>query len=245
VHQGNYWYQVREQVISWRLPGVQTLLFSFVFLPPYCVDLASVSRTIPRTFSFLTSNLQQVLSGYSDNMSSQRVSTITSYFAPNGEAKQPPKAARPISPPPTSRPSQQPEKAKGKRPTSGSPAPIPLKKQDTKGSNKISPKHLSHKDLPSNWASPNTASARKLTLSYQNGDIFDAPPNTLLIHACNTQGAWGGGIAIPFKSKYPKAYTIYNTFCTKEHLLKSRPVPTGTALLIPPADRQGHWIGCL
>ncbi|KAI7315257.1 hypothetical protein KC315_g11141 [Hortaea werneckii] len=61
------------------------------------------------------------------------------------------------------------------------------------------------------------------------GDIFSAPPNTLLIHACNCEGSWGAGIAKAFKSHYPSAYQIYHDHCishTPEELI-------GTALLIP------------
>jgi ADP-ribose 1''-phosphate phosphatase len=179
-------------------------------------------------------------------MSSQRNANITSYFAPNSDIKQT-KAGRPISPPPVSRPSNEEDKGKGKRPMSGSPAPISEKRQDTKDSVGHAPQHLSHKDLPPNWlANSSIPGSKVLSLTYRTGDIFAAPPQTLLIHACNTQGAWGSGIALAFKQQYPKAYAIYNVFCTKEHLLKSRPVPTGTALLIPPVDAGNtHWIGCL
>ncbi|KAF8195532.1 hypothetical protein BJ912DRAFT_1056765 [Pholiota molesta] len=36
-------------------------------------------------------------------------------------------------------------------------------------------------------------------LSYIAGDLFLAPPNSILVHACNTQGSWGAGIALAFK----------------------------------------------
>ncbi|RMY70500.1 hypothetical protein D0862_14743 [Hortaea werneckii] len=61
------------------------------------------------------------------------------------------------------------------------------------------------------------------------GDIFSAPPNTLLIHACNCEGSWGAGIAKAFKTQYPSAYQTYHAHCTShtpEELI-------GTALLIP------------
>lgn len=77
------------------------------------------------------------------------------------------------------------------------------------------------------------------------GDIFKAPPATLLLHACNTQGLWGAGIALAFRKKYPKAFQIYRQYCTRTHNVSSSPVPTGSALLIPPVDGPGHWIGCL
>ncbi|KAI7532144.1 hypothetical protein KC331_g13738 [Hortaea werneckii] len=61
------------------------------------------------------------------------------------------------------------------------------------------------------------------------GDIFSAPPNTLLIHACNCEGSWEAGIAKAFKSHFPSAYEIYHAHCTShtpEELI-------GTALFIP------------
>ena len=83
-----------------------------------------------------------------------------------------------------------------------------------------------------------------LTLSESTGDIFAAPPDTLLIHACNCEGSWGGGIAVAFKNHYPKSYEVYAHYCathTPDEL-------AGTALLIPPqtetADKR-HFVGCL
>ncbi|KAK3683951.1 hypothetical protein B0T22DRAFT_266772 [Podospora appendiculata] len=85
------------------------------------------------------------------------------------------------------------------------------------------------------------------------GDLFDAPPRTVLIHACNCTGSWGGGIALAFKKAYPAAYEVYNARCkrsTPDRLV-------GKALLIPPPAlpvspaagsreaQQQHYIGCL
>ncbi|KAH7356110.1 hypothetical protein BKA66DRAFT_392778, partial [Pyrenochaeta sp. MPI-SDFR-AT-0127] len=86
-----------------------------------------------------------------------------------------------------------------------------------------------------------------VSLTVHKGDLFGgAPKNSLLIHACNTQGSWGAGIARAFRDRYPKAYVIYRNFCIKEHDPRSNPIPTGTALLIPPVDAgKSHWIGCL
>lgn len=92
-------------------------------------------------------------------------------------------------------------------------------------------------------------SRNHITLTESTGDIFSAPPNTLLIHACNCQGTWNAGIASAFKSHYPAAYGIYTAHCKKwGHSLLS------SALLIPPQttgttpaaenDAQ-HFIGCL
>jgi ADP-ribose 1''-phosphate phosphatase len=182
-------------------------------------------------------------------------SNITYYFVPKEgsrtktQAKEAVKSA--IAKPQMATPSTQENKGKGKRELSGSPAPVPAKRQDIKPSAITQQAyHFSHKDLCSNRLSLSTLSsttpATTLSLTHHTGDIFAAPPQTLLIHACNTQGVWGSGIAKAFKDAYPKAYRIYDAFCTREHLPKSRPVPTGSALLIPPvdADKQ-HWIGCL
>lgn len=81
------------------------------------------------------------------------------------------------------------------------------------------------------------------------GDLFAAPDNTVLIHACNTQGSWGGGIAVEFRKRYPKAYQVYNNHCVKNYNPNTNPVPRGTCLLIAPCevkhDAPKHWIGCL
>ncbi|KAK6362915.1 ADP-ribose 1''-phosphate phosphatase [Orbilia blumenaviensis] len=76
------------------------------------------------------------------------------------------------------------------------------------------------------------------------GDIFAAPPNSVLIHACNCQGSWGAGIALKFRQTYPAAYSIYRDHCL------SSPSPAlilGTTLLIPPqrTDPCNHWIACM
>ncbi|KAF8967122.1 hypothetical protein BDZ97DRAFT_1917067 [Flammula alnicola] len=74
-------------------------------------------------------------------------------------------------------------------------------------------------------------------LSYVLGDLFSAPPNSILAHACNTQGSWGAGIALAFRNKYPAQFEQYRTHC-KEH----GSALTGTCLLIP---GDTHDIACL
>ncbi|KAJ5682946.1 hypothetical protein N7462_006111 [Penicillium macrosclerotiorum] len=99
------------------------------------------------------------------------------------------------------------------------------------------------------------------------GDLFDAPEGSCLIHACNTQGAWGAGIAKAFKQKYPAAFRYYRDHCldyldgkdthnivnlqdSNKSSISVR-LPLGTALVIPPqsADysngQKKHWIICL
>ncbi|KAA8912410.1 hypothetical protein FN846DRAFT_916673 [Sphaerosporella brunnea] len=76
-----------------------------------------------------------------------------------------------------------------------------------------------------------------------NSSLFSAPPNSILIHACNTVGSWRSGVAAAFKAHYPGAHSAYVSAC-------SSGVSVGSTLLIPPqacdvaAGRQ-HWIACL
>ena len=69
------------------------------------------------------------------------------------------------------------------------------------------------------------------------GDLFNAPKGSIIIHACNTQGAWGAGIAKDFAKRFPKARDLYSWYC-KEY----GPSLLGTCLLLPAGD---HTIGCL
>ncbi|KAJ7091866.1 hypothetical protein B0H15DRAFT_834307 [Mycena belliarum] len=68
-------------------------------------------------------------------------------------------------------------------------------------------------------------------------DLFAAPAGAILVHACNTKGSWGGGIALAFRQKYPAAFVKYRDTCKKEgaELL-------GTCLLI---RGEPHDIACL
>ncbi|KAK6438928.1 ADP-ribose 1''-phosphate phosphatase [Oleoguttula sp. CCFEE 5521] len=90
------------------------------------------------------------------------------------------------------------------------------------------------------------AKSTHLTMKEEIGDLFDSPPNSILLHACNCRGSWGAGVAAVFKKKYPAAYKVHVAHCkaTKaEDLL-------GTAQLIPPQasdakSGESHWIACL
>jgi ADP-ribose 1''-phosphate phosphatase len=84
-----------------------------------------------------------------------------------------------------------------------------------------------------------------LSIIESTGDLFASPENTILLHACNCIGSWGGGIATVFKKMYPQAFLSYKAHCdshTIDELI-------GTAYLIPPSETkpgtQKHWIGCL
>lgn len=77
----------------------------------------------------------------------------------------------------------------------------------------------------------------------RTGDLFDAPPGSVLIHACNCIASWGAGIAAQFKKRYPIAHKIH-----QDHSRRYTPAMLlGTALLIPPSEKSGpeHWVGCL
>jgi ADP-ribose 1''-phosphate phosphatase len=53
-----------------------------------------------------------------------------------------------------------------------------------------------------------------MTLIYENGDLFSSVGGVIRAHACNSQGVWGRGIAVAFKSKYPEDYKEYAAFCS-------------------------------
>ncbi|GAB7361645.1 hypothetical protein MBLNU230_g1696t1 [Neophaeotheca triangularis] len=67
-----------------------------------------------------------------------------------------------------------------------------------------------------------------LKVTEVQGDLFKAPENTLILHACNCEGSWGAGVALAFKTHYPKAFEIYQNVCASTEPSKL----IGTALLI-------------
>jgi ADP-ribose 1''-phosphate phosphatase len=70
--------------------------------------------------------------------------------------------------------------------------------------------------------------------------LFDAPENAIIIHACNSQGMWGSGIAKPFAEKYPKSYDWYKGFC--KELNAKRGTACGRAELMKFYD-ESHYVG--
>lgn len=79
-------------------------------------------------------------------------------------------------------------------------------------------------------------------LRYITGDLFAAPSHSILIHACNTLGSWGAGIALVFRDKYPDAFEVYKAHC-KNHLNDEL---IGTCLIIRGGQREDcHDIACL
>ena len=93
--------------------------------------------------------------------------------------------------------------------------------------------------LPAPSPVPSDAS-KASKLVYITGDLFSAPPGSILVHACNTKGAWGNGIAAAFKKRYPRAFGVY-----KEHCKESGASALGTCLRIQDVDGRGHEIACL
>ncbi|PYH87727.1 phosphatase [Aspergillus ellipticus CBS 707.79] len=101
------------------------------------------------------------------------------------------------------------------------------------------------------------------------GSLLDAPDGAALIHACNSRGVWGKGVAKELKARYPTAFEVYRSHChwfthrTRERVVeidgefRSIRAPEGTCLIIPPqkADYEAneaneatdvrHWIICL
>ncbi|KAG7285481.1 hypothetical protein NEMBOFW57_010109 [Staphylotrichum longicolle] len=115
-----------------------------------------------------------------------------------------------------------------------------------------SPLPIPHTSLPSTA----TVTA-KIHITDRFGDLFAAPPQTLLIHACNALGSWGGGIALAFRARYPAAFAVYRAHCARSSSSGGSRSPdhrlVGTALLIPPQAQsrdgkergRGHYVGCL
>ena len=74
-------------------------------------------------------------------------------------------------------------------------------------------------------------------LVYVEGDLFTAPDDSILVHACNTLGSWGSGIALTFRQNYPAEFAQYQAHCVTHGQAL-----VGTCLLIP-GDK--HDIACL
>lgn len=50
-------------------------------------------------------------------------------------------------------------------------------------------------------------------IEYKNGDLFSAPENEYLLHACNCMGVWGGGVALEFRNRFPNEFQNYKRDC--------------------------------
>jgi len=81
------------------------------------------------------------------------------------------------------------------------------------------------------------------TLIYITGDVLAAPPKTILVHACNTEGFRGAGIAPTFKEKYPAQFESHEAHCDeRKRESEGRSSLVGTCFLIP---GEVHDIACL
>ncbi|KAJ7497693.1 hypothetical protein FB451DRAFT_1386913 [Mycena latifolia] len=74
-------------------------------------------------------------------------------------------------------------------------------------------------------------------ITHIKADIFAAPAGSILVHACNTQGSWGAGIATAFQQKYPGAFAKYKNTCKKQG-----DALLGTCLVI---SGETHDVACL
>ncbi|KAF8901267.1 hypothetical protein CPB85DRAFT_1324277 [Mucidula mucida] len=48
-------------------------------------------------------------------------------------------------------------------------------------------------------------------IAHVKADLFTTPPlGSILIHACNSVGSWGAGIAVGFRENFPDAFVVYS-----------------------------------
>ena len=78
-------------------------------------------------------------------------------------------------------------------------------------------------------------------VSHKTMSLFDAPGESIIVHACNSMGVWGSGIAKPFKEKYPHSYLDYNKFCSTQN--QCRGTACGRSDLSSFHDSENHWVG--
>ena len=71
--------------------------------------------------------------------------------------------------------------------------------------------------------------------------LFDAPADSVIVHACNSQGMWGSGIAKPFSLNYPHSYKDYQNFCAQWN--HERGSACGLADLSNYHSSEPHWVG--
>lgn len=147
--------------------------------------------------------------------------------------------------------------AKGvKRKKTSTDASIQDSKPAQKQLDEDKPQTINKRTRQADGSSPvaSSSSAKKDAAQYieslevieKTSDLFSAPTNTVLIHACNCKGSWSAGIAKAFHDRYPHAYKKHKALCDdqKEGLI-------GTAQLISPVDydvdstKPRHFVGCL
>jgi ADP-ribose 1''-phosphate phosphatase len=76
---------------------------------------------------------------------------------------------------------------------------------------------------------------------YHKGSLFDAPKNSVLVHACNCQGAWGSGIAREFFKRFPLSFKEYKSHCVMAKLRGQQ--IQGQSLIT--VEENGQNVGCL
>lgn len=50
-------------------------------------------------------------------------------------------------------------------------------------------------------------------IKYHKKSLFDVPKGSYLVHAANTEGYWGKGIAAEFKKRFPESFQEYTVHC--------------------------------
>lgn len=78
-------------------------------------------------------------------------------------------------------------------------------------------------------------------ITHEKISLFEVPKESIIVHACNSQGVWGSGIAKPFKEKYPHSFADYNAFCLRA--VQERGTATGRASLSSFHKDEPHWVG--
>lgn len=78
-------------------------------------------------------------------------------------------------------------------------------------------------------------------IEYRKMSLFDAPEGSLLVHACNSQGKWGRGIAAAFRDLYPESYVEYARFCERMKIHYGSAV--GHAYITAGENERG--VGCI
>lgn len=78
-----------------------------------------------------------------------------------------------------------------------------------------------------------------MSIRYVEASLFTAPSGSILLHACNTQGQWSGGIAASFKAQYPEAFEAHKVYCQSRTTEELR----GKSQLLACDDNR--YIACL
>lgn len=84
-------------------------------------------------------------------------------------------------------------------------------------------------------------------IKYVKGSLFDAPKDAILVHACNTRGVWGSGIAKEFKKRYEVAFERYRSACLRDGAVTGNTamVRDGVAVGVGKVMGTGTRIACL